>query len=213
MNFDRLARVYCGMEWMLAGGVLHRARTAWAAEAAGAGRILIAGDGPGRGVEALRVAAPRAEITVIEQSPAMIAVARRRLARMGLADGVRWIEADARRVGPGAVPSQDVIVTQFFLDCFDAEGVGRVVDALAALARPEAAWLLADFRVPEAGWRRWRAGAALGLAHGFFRVTTGLEATALTPPEPALARAGFAPRGRRLFSAGMVYSDWWARGA
>lgn len=211
MNFDRLARVYRGLEFVLAGEVLQRARVAWLAETARAERILIAGDGPGRGAEAIRLAAPRAELTVIEQSPAMIAVARKRLARRGLAEGVRWITADVREVRAADLPAQDLIVTQFFLDCFDKRGVAQVVGGLAAMARPRATWLLADFRVPEAGWRRARAQAALALSHVFFRATTGLEARRVTPPDGELRRAGFSRRSRKMFSAGLVYSDCWTR--
>ena len=72
-------------------------------------------------------------------------------------------------------------MTNFFLDCFQHDELERLVAKVAASAADNARWLLVDFRLPECGWRKWRAKAVLALMYAFFRVTTGLSASRLTP--------------------------------
>ncbi|MFO1513607.1 MAG: hypothetical protein U1F83_11930 [Verrucomicrobiota bacterium] len=105
----------------------------------------------------------------------------------------------------------DLIVTHFFLDCFQRDELAVLVNQLAAGATPEARWLVADFREPETGWRRWRARAVLALLYAFFRAVTGLSASRLTPPDEFLVRSGFQLSARKLANFGLVYSDLWER--
>ena len=207
MNFDRLAPFYRGAEWVLAGRTLQRARERWLGELADRRRILVAGEGHGRGLESVLRAASAAEITVVEASAGMIAVARARLRRKGLpGDRVRWIQADIRGWSPPA-GYFDAVVTQFFLDCFAPATVDAVVSCLAAAADERAVWLLSDFRIPETGWRRRRAEWIHHVMYLFFKYAAGLEADRLTPPDEALCAAGFRLHGRAGFCEGLIHAD------
>lgn len=84
--------------------------------------------------------------------------------------------------------------------------------AVPASAPKDAIWLLADFRVPERGWRRWRANVILSMLYAFFKLTTALSATWLTPPDNLLADSGFKLSDRRLLSFGFAHADLWSRG-
>jgi hypothetical protein len=44
-------------------------------------------------------------------------------------------------------------VTNFYLDGFQAKQLERLILKVAENTTTEAAWLLADFREPEYGWR------------------------------------------------------------
>ena len=212
MNFDRLAPFYRAAEWLLAGRTLQRARERWLGELAGRRDILLVGEGHGRGLEAVLRAAPAAEVTVVEASAGMIAVAQARLRRKGLAGRrVHWVHADVRDWAPPA-GRFDAVLTQFFLDCFAPEALEAVVARLGAAADGGAVWLLSDFRIPEAGWRRRRAQAIHRLMYLFFNYATRLEARRLTPPDAALRAAGFRLRGRAGFCQGLVHADVWSRG-
>jgi hypothetical protein len=105
----------------------------------------------------------------------------------------------------------DLVATHFFLDCFRERELERLVKLLAGSAQPEAIWLLTDFREPDRGWPRWRAKILLAGLYAFFRATTGLSASRLTPPEKYLTGAGFRLRERRLESFGFAYADLWER--
>jgi hypothetical protein len=235
MSFDFLAPHYRWMEAVLAGRTLQRARLRWLDALEGRMNLLIVGEGPGRLLEEILRRFPQADVTVVELSGAMTDVARRRLRTKGFSlERVRWIQADVRAwdfadgggsdgnggdggrrggVAGGRV-SFDAVITPFVLDCFSSADVAAVVEKLGVAARgDDAVWLVADFQMPERrGWRRWRARAIHALMYWFFRVATGLEASRVTEPDEALARAGFVLRRRAVFNAGLVRSDLWARG-
>jgi SAM-dependent methyltransferase len=211
MSFDTLAPHYRNMETLLAGNILQRCRTAHLAEAAGCRRALLLGEGPGRFLVELLRANPRVEVVCVEQSPRMIREARQEVKRSGLDDmRVNFEQKDALAWhSPHAV--FDLVVTNFFLDCFRRDELEGLVENVAASATDEARWLLADFRLPERGWRRWRARVVLALMYGFFRCATGLSASRLTPPDGLLEAAGFRRAGRRHMNFGLVHADLWLR--
>jgi len=211
MSFDTLAPYYRLMERVTAGGLLQRCRTSFLAEAGSSRHALLLGEGPGRFLEELLKTNRDIEVTCVERSPRMIAEAQRRLTPSELRR-VRFEATDALRWQPA--PHQfDLVVTHFFLDCFRPEELSVLVEKLAGGATREARWLVADFREPETGWRRWRARAVLTLLYAFFRTVTGLSASRLTPPDEFLVKGGFRLSARKLGNFGLVYSDLWERSA
>lgn len=240
MSFDTLAPYYRTMERVSAGGILQRCRITFLAETTSCRRALLLGEGPGRFLEELLRTNSRVEVTCVENSPRMVAEARRRLDPSDLVR-VHFVQADALAWQPhgrpattpslsdptgaerGSPQSQagtrplhggfDLIVTHFFLDCFSRAELAALVPRIAASATADARWLLADFREPERGWRRWRGRAALALMYGFFRITAGLSASRLTPPDEFLEAGGFRLAARRLANFELVHSDLWCRTA
>ena len=209
MNFDRLAAHYDWMETLTAGGRLQRMRTHWLGELAGRKRILSVGEGHGRFAAACLARYPDAELTCVEASPAMLAVARARVG--GLAGKVNWVGGDILAWQPDG--TYDAIVTCFFLDCFPPETLAAVVAKLAAGAAPDAVWINCDFNVPARGWAHWRARAVHALMYGFFRVVVGLPARRLTPPDAELERQGFERAGRVEADWGLLRAEVWRKAA
>jgi len=201
-GFDRLAGSYRALEWLAFGNDLERARFAWLPALAERNSILVLGEGDGRCLARLLALAPQARVHCVDSSPGMLARARARLSEAD-ARRVEWECADARAVAlaPGRY---DAVVTLFFLDCFSAADVGRLVARVGAALQPGACWLFTDFVLPESGWRRCRARAWLGLLYGFFRWQTRLGARELPPSEAILAAAGWRPDQRRDFQAGLL---------
>lgn len=211
MSFDPLAPYYRGMELILAGGKLHRCRTAFLADIATARNILLMGEGHGRSLVECRRRFPNARLTCVDASARMLDQARRNLARHQLtADHVEFIHADVLHWAP-EVAASDLIVTNFFLDCFHAVQVEQIIARLATAATPAANWLLADFQLPPAGWKRVRSRLILWSLYAFFRATTRLSAKKLTAPDPFLTRAGFTLHRRTEQEWGLLHSDWWRR--
>lgn len=210
-GFDPLAPYYGAMEKILAGPRLQRCRLTWLDELAGAERILIAGPGHGPILPDLFARNPRARVTCVDASAAMLAVAEQRARAAGL-DLARLTFVHARL--PAWTPpagSHDAIVTNFFLDCFPPEELPAVIGRLAAAATPAARWVVADFTVPPRGLARLRARFVHALMYAFFRVVTGLRARGVTPPDDLLASQGFALAGRRTSEWGLLHADLWAR--
>ncbi len=211
MSFDRLAPHYRWMEQVFAGQQLQRCRTAFLNQIPSCRQVLVAGEGNGRFLAACRRRLPEARITCVDGSRKMLALAQERLRRQELPIAhVEFIQADIRQ-WPAPTATFDLVVTHFFLDCFPAQQVAEIVVRLARATQPGAHWLVADFCVPEQGWKRLRARAVVGGLYGFFRLTTGLAARQLTPPDPWLDQAGFQLRQRNPYDWGLLQSDWWTR--
>ena len=211
MNFDRLAGLYPWLETLCDGGLMQRCRIAYLPRTRACRRALVLGEGPGKFLTALLRQQPELHVTCVEQCAAMIAQTRRRLRAAGMdASRVTFQQMDALDWTPAA-EKFDLIVTHFFLDCFRPDQLQQLVPRVAASAAPGAVWLVADFRVPERGWTRWRARVLLAMLYTFFKFTTALAASRLTPPEPLLTKAGFRLVDRRLASFGFAHADLWQR--
>jgi ubiquinone/menaquinone biosynthesis C-methylase UbiE len=211
MNFDRLAAHYDWMETLFAGGLMQRGRTTFLSRTRDCRHALLVGEGTGKFLAELLRANPQIQVTCLEHSRGMIEKMRWRLSAKKLdGDRVEFQQMDALHWS--SPPEKfDLVVTNFFLDCFRAEELQRLVPLLGGTTTAEAIWLLTDFREPERGWPRWRARIILALLYAFFRVATSLSANRLTPPDRFLAGAGFNLVERRLVSFGFVHADFWQR--
>ena len=213
MSFDVIAPYYRGMELILAGGKMHRCRTAFLEQIPSPANILLLGEGHGRSLVEHHRRFPEAQITCVDASAGMLAQARRQLARYGLKPGgVEFIHADILDWVPRA-KTYDLIVTNYFLDCFRGEQLERIIPKIAGWASPGANWLIADFKIADRGWKRVRSRAILELLYQFFRVVTRLPADRLTKPDPLLEKVGFTLSRRSESEWGLLHSDWWRKTA
>lgn len=208
-SFDRLARVYRALEFAAFGHDLERARFCLLDRLASCARILVFGEGDGRALARLVRIAPRAQIHCVELSPAMIDRASKRLSE-GDRPRVIFHQADAL-TSPLPEGPFDAVTTMFFLDCFTEAQVRGLVAKIAATLAPEAAWLWADFRLPEGGLARLRARATIALLYAFFRWQTGIPARQLPPAERLISDAGFTTREQLDRQGGMVRTRLFAR--
>jgi len=212
MSFDRFAHHYCWMESLLAGGLLQRCRVAWLPSVPEPRRVLLAGEGPGRFLEAAGQAWEGATFVVIDASLAMLAAARRRWVERGMDPGrVEWVHGRLPEAPPPRGPF-DLVITHFFLDCFAPDQLRSVVDCLSRVASAKADWLLADFQVADRGWRRFRSQLIVAAMYWFFRRAAGVAARAIHRPDADLQCHGFELRGRRIVDFGLLRTDWWQRG-
>lgn len=207
MSFDRLAPFYRALEICTAGGKLQRCRTALLDEVPEPRRILLAGEGHGRSLEAISRRFPKAEIVAVDSSARMLEIA----ARQAGPGRVTFIHADLLEWN-GPAGTFDLIVTHFFLDCFPERDLAVIVARLGRLATPAADWLLADFQVAPGRAARLRSRAILALLYGFFRITCRLPARSLIPPDGDLEKAGFTRHRRVTHDWGLLKSEWWRRG-
>jgi len=210
MSFDLLAPHYRWMEALLAGELLQHCRTRWMSEIAPPRRALLVGEGPGRMLEACVKTWPGCAFTVIDSSSRMIEQARKRWRQQNDKAAVEFIEADLR-TWPAPTGAYDLVVTNFFLDCFAPVELEWVINKLGAASAPSSAWLVSDFQVPRDGWRRIRAQIVLALAYGFFRMATDITAHRISSPDDGLQSAGFALQRREYFNFGLLHADLWRR--
>ncbi|MEO5916006.1 MAG: class I SAM-dependent methyltransferase [Luteolibacter sp.] len=208
MSFDTLAPFYRAMEFFTAGGKLQRCRVAFLGEIPMPRKILIAGEGHGRFLPECVKRFPDARIVVVDFSAKMLEIARSKVA----SDRVEFVHADfLELVGPSG--EFDLIVTNFFLDCFVGKDLALVVAKLGKMAAPRADWLLADFEIAPEGAARWRSRIIVGMLYRFFRAVAGLRANQLCPPDEEITKAGFARYQRETYDWGLLKSEWWRRGS
>jgi len=195
VNCDRLAPWYRWIEYAGFGRALERRREAFLSEMSDARRVLALGDGDGRALAALLAAAPHACVDYIDVSPRMLELAR---ARAGTKH-VAYCKDDAR-TAPLPVAEYDLIVTHFFLDCFDETDLEPLIARLARAATPQARWLISEFRGN--GW-------LVRSLYLFFRITAGLRTRRLVNHHPLLERHGFRLTLREDAWRGLLASELW----
>lgn len=190
---------------------MHRCRTAFLGQVPTPKNILLLGEGHGRSLVEFRRRFTNAQITCVDASAGMLTESRQQLPRNNLdVDGVAFIHADVLNWAPP--PGRfDLVVTNFFLDCFRPDQLEMIIPKVAANTTPDATWLLADFQIPDVGWRRIRSRLILWLLYRFFRATTRLPASQLTRPDSFLEKAGFALHHRIESEWGLLHSDCWRK--
>lgn len=211
MNFDRVAPFYQLLEKIAFGNALQRARVFWIGQMAGPTRVLIVGEGDGRFLREFVRAYPKIDIDCVDASARMQELARTRLQRdapESLAQ-VRFHHADIRNWIPPH--TYDLIVTHFFLDCFERDELERVITRIAAHSFAQATWLVSDFALPEKGFARAHAQLWLKTMYEFFGFTAGLETNKLVDPNPHFEMHGFLRRSTRGFRGGLLRASVYAR--
>jgi ubiquinone/menaquinone biosynthesis C-methylase UbiE len=213
VNFDRIARHYRWLEAIVFGNVLQRSRICWIDKVPRPARTLIVGEGNGRFLCELLRAHPGIEVDCMDASAWMLQLARERVWRTNpdSASRVRFFHRDVLNWSPSE--RYDLLVTHFFLDCFQRPALHSIVAKLARAAMPGATWLIADFTVPPGRFARLHAKLWLRAMYSFFRFATGIAANELIDPAACLQNNGFACDARKLFRMGMLKSELYRGGS
>ncbi len=201
MNADPIARAYRWMEFLAFGRALERCRLRYLDRLPVTQSALLVGDGDGRFLARLLPSAPQAAIQTIDSSAAMLALAQSRTAE----PRVTYTHADILTC-PLPDAAFDLISTHFLLDCFTAEDLSNVIGRLARAARPQATWIVSEFREPA-----WWARAIVRFLYLFFRLTTGLRVRRLTDHRPLLRAHGFELVAESHELHGLLAAEFWQR--
>jgi ubiquinone/menaquinone biosynthesis C-methylase UbiE len=209
MNADRIARIYRWVEYAAFGRALERARFTFLPEAGSARRVLIFGEGDGRFLARLAGANAPARICVIDASARMLELARQRVPGAA-GPGVEYLHRNALA---DALPdgSFDLIVTNFFLDCFSPADAQSLIARAASKLEKGGRWLVAEFQEPAQGARRLHARLWLAAMYAFFRITTSLKTRSLPPYASLLASAGLVRIAQREWWFGLIVSQLWRK--
>ncbi len=207
-TFDFIARLYRLLESIAFQNSLQRARTFFLDQIPTPERVLVAGEGNGRFLREFVRRFPKARIDCVDASARMLELARAKLPDAN--HSVRFIRNDLLAWSPEE-DAYDLIVTHFFLDCFDEHELAKVVAALAKSATQNALWLLADFSIPRQPLRKLHAQTWLWVMHRFFRVVARISARRLIDPLPFMSAHGFRCAQNKYSRLGLVKSELWRR--
>jgi SAM-dependent methyltransferase len=151
MDYSRIASTYEWLERATFGKKLQCARTAYLDRLVNSlpttANVLIIGDGDGRFLEALLARFPTLSIDYVEPSPAMMALAKKRVACDAR---VHWINKTIQEWcsnNPSVPDSKqyDLIVTHFVLDSIHPCELTQLTQNVRTRMAPDGRWLLADF--------------------------------------------------------------------
>ena len=176
-------------------------------------KVLLVGEGNGSFLVPFLRRYPQARVTVVDESPEMLAVARKRCEASGLdCSQVVFKVIDLLAVPLPAGP-YDLIVTHFFFDNFAESDVSHLVQLIAAESTQQAQWLVADFYMPRSGWRSLRARVWLSFLYLFFAKIAEVPVSQLPEVGGYLKKAGFYCLDRQLSCAQMLQSSHYIRHA
>ena len=201
---------------MLAGGLMHRCRTACLDDLGAPEHTLFLGEGPGRMLREMALRFPEMRCTVIDESASMIRQSRAMAdAVPGLAGRCEWMQRDVFSWLEAVDRNKDafdLVVTCFFLDCFDPAGLGRLISGISSRMPPGSRWLIADFSIPVRGPAHWRARGIVGMLYVFFRFVAGLQTGRLEDTSPFLAASGWKREARHELDWGLMACELWVKG-
>lgn len=209
IGFDRIARPYRTLEYLTLGQTLERARMHFLTRLSSARNALVLGDGDGRFLARLLAVNPGLRATAIDSSAEMLRLLSERCSPY--ADRLETLHCDVMQFSPDRGVDYDLVVTHFFLDCFEESQLEALMSRLIPFLAPEAVWLVSDFRIPS-GALRLPAKVLIRGLYFAFRILTGLRTTRLPQHDVILSIAGFERIDRKFFLGGVLMTEIWQRG-
>jgi ubiquinone/menaquinone biosynthesis C-methylase UbiE len=207
-RFGRLARVYRWMEYFSFGLYLQQCRILRIAELTACRRALVYGDGDGRFLAELVRSAPAMRIAAVDASSEMLRQAAKRRPLEA-----RLVQADALACEVSAFPEApfDLIVSHFFLDCFDEEELSTLLARVNAAVGEDAVWVVSDFAIPPQPVARQVGRLVVGGLYLAFGLLTGLRTRRLPDHGRVMRESGWRLEDRRTLLLGLLASERWRR--
>jgi|HubBroStandDraft_5_1064220.scaffolds.fasta_scaffold207397_2 SAM-dependent methyltransferase len=208
--FDRLARAYRWMEYFSFGPYLQQCRRLRLAEMASFQRALVYGDGDGRFLAELVRCSAEIHATAVDASSKMLLRLAHRLPSRAQ---VRLVHADALACPPAEFPDApfDLIVSHFFLDCFNEAEIASLVACVNAAAAKTTHWVVSDFAIPRRQPARLVAAVIVRGLYIAFGLLTGLKTRSLPDHARVMRESGWVLEDRRELLAGLLMSECWRR--
>ena len=209
-GFCRLAPHYLKLEELVFGSALQDARVAHLESCSPDSKFLLLGEGHGRFLESLLAIHPQAIATVCDKSFSMLTSTYNRLPK----ESVKNVHLLQLQVMNLEFPpkSFDVLVTHFFLDCFDSETLDRLIPKLCHYLKDGGSWLIADFEESRKKSFTCRLQRLfLRCLYFFFRSTCGISASRIVPPGIILRQSGMIETERTSYCHGLIYSGLWKK--
>jgi SAM-dependent methyltransferase len=197
LSFDRVAPYYDWLARAVLGKGWRQSQTAFLPALKNCSSILIVGGGTGWWLSTLRELNPKASITFVDASKAMVEKARARINDRN----VHFVVATHEQV---PAKHYEAIVLFYFLDLFDEGSLPSVLAQLKQHTTNSALWLVSDF-VGDRLWQRM----LLAVMYTFFGIATGLTTTRLPNWRANLHRAGLRPIDSQTFGAGFMTASVW----
>jgi ubiquinone/menaquinone biosynthesis C-methylase UbiE len=207
-NFNRIARAYRTLEYLTLGRTLERCRNYFLPNLLDRKHALILGDGDGRFLAKLFAANPGLRAVAVDTSATMLDLLRQRCeaGTFSAKTRLRTCKHSALEHAPSS--KTDLVVAHFFFDCLTQSELDSLVERIAKHVRPNALWLISDFRIPP-GPMRLPARLLIRSLYLAFRILTGLRTTRLPDYATPLSRSGLIRISHHHSLAGILTTELW----
>jgi ubiquinone/menaquinone biosynthesis C-methylase UbiE len=207
-NFNRIARPYRWLEYFTLGLSLQHCRTHFLPNLRDCKHALIFGDGDGRFLAKLYTANPTLRATAVDTSATMLDLLRHRCEAVAFSVKTRLRTCNHSALDHAPSSKTDLVIAHFFFDCLTQFELDTLIGRIAKNVRPNATWLISDFRIPT-GPMRLPARLFIRILYLAFRILTGLRTTALPDHATPLSRAGFTRISHHHSLAGILTTELW----
>ncbi|OEK02576.1 hypothetical protein BFP97_14050 [Roseivirga sp. 4D4] len=193
-DFNLVAPVYDTLSKLVFGKKLEQAQKTFISIIQPNSRVLIVGGGAGRILEWLP-ANFNLQIQYVELSESMLNKAK---AKTSVGNNIEFHVGDAL----GVKGVYDVVIANFFLDCFAQERLPEVLQKLKSRLNENGKLMVTDFYPSE----HWYQKLLLKVMHSFFRLASQLEAGELTDIHGTIKRSGFETAHLEFLNGGALFS-------
>lgn len=193
-DFNAIAPYYDLLASIVFGRQLEKAQTTFLDQIKPESYVLIVGGGTGKVIEWL----PNnhnLHIDYVELSEKMLLKAKKRDTK---GNEFEFICSDAMEVQG----NYDLIIANFFLDCFSEKGIVGVLDHLKKVLKPEGKLLVTDFYPTESSSQK----LLIRLMHIFFRTFSKLQASRLMNIHEEIKKSAFETKEIQFFREGTIFS-------
>ena len=208
--FDKLAPWYHFLETISFGNQLQQCRISQLAELNEVKNVLILGDGNGRFLESLLKSNNNSDIESLDISKNMIELANARITSLPNSSKVIFIHSD---VFDWDFPTckYDLVVTNFFLDCFTYSELTNLIEKVSVSLKPEGKLIYGDFNIPNSFFKKTLATLLLFGMYLFFRIFTRISANSLHDPTFLLIENKFILKNEKYYLGSFLKSQLWIK--
>jgi len=193
-DFNSVAPIYDRLARLVFGHKLEKSQRCFLDDIHAGARVLIVGGGTGRVLEWLPHGG-NLSVTYVELSTEMMRYAEKRNQQDS---HVVFHRMDVHDI----TGTYDFVIANFFLDCFDVNGLKAVLKKMTTLMDKNGKLLVTDF---SPATNIWQSGV-LKLMHLFFQLTTKLASRSLQDLNLAIVNNGFLIRKEELFANRLIFS-------
>ena len=200
-GYDSIAGLYDRLSRLVFGKSIMHAQQHGLSEIAQGSRVLIVGGGTGHVLEQISLHKQDISVDYVEPSTNMIKKAKVR----SVNDlSINYISQPIQELQNDKV--YDVVITQFFLDCFEGDELDEIFVQLDNYLRKGGLWIVADFQFSYDWNRRWQK-LITSMMYLFFTLTVGIKARKLEDFHQLFKRLDYHLHTKKSYYSSFIFSS------
>lgn len=202
-GFDRIAPIYDVLTRIASFNQINKSQLAFLSQLSTYATCLILGGGTGCFLHKLLEENKTIQVTYVDASEKMIALAKKRISK-NLPNELHRVTFICKCVEDVELESYNVIVCNYFLDLFDDAYVSELILRFKKHMNKDGVLYITDFSIPEKGLMHWSTKVGLKMLYLFFRCTTNLSTQKIPAIDTIVKENGFYILHTKSFFKGIL---------